>query len=196
MLPITESSAIFPTEGVGVTLPPEEELPPVAPPPLLASVLSATSVTFPALSTFEVVSFATSLLPAGVVTVTACVVSFFTVTSALSDVVSTLLPSAPLVRFSAIGAAAFTSTGVLEVTFAPAAFSFTVTGTAAVVFPSTVTFTGASIVMPERVPSTTSFTFPFDPETIIFATVAPVSTITRASPVALTVITFPFAFSR
>lgn len=112
----------FPTEGVGVTLPPEDELPPVAPPPLLASVLSATSVTFPALSTFEVVSFATSLLPAGVVTVTACVVSFFTVTSALSDVVSTLLPSAPLVRFSAIGAAAFTSTGVLEVTFAPAAF--------------------------------------------------------------------------
>lgn len=87
---------------------PEEELPPVAPPPLLASVLSATSVTFPALSTFEVVSFATSLLPAGVVTVTACVVSFFTVTSALSDVVSTLLPSAPLVRFSVIGAAAFT----------------------------------------------------------------------------------------
>ena len=150
--------------GAGVTLPPEEDPPPdVLPPPVDPPLLSplvfvVVSVTFPVLSTLEVVSFATSCVPAGVVTLITSVVSFFTATCAFSPVVSTLLPSAPLERFNEISVAAFTSTGVLEVTSAPFAVSSTLTGMAVVVFPSTATFAGALTATSPTVPSTARLT--------------------------------------
>ena len=172
------------------------------------------SVFFPSEFTLDDVPVATSCVPDGVSTLTAVAVSFFTATSVFSPVAATLLPSAPFESVREISAAAFTSTGVLDTTLAPAAFSLTLIGTAVVVFPSTEstaaaltftspifpstarsTITGAEISTASIVPDASILIFPPSCVTETFAKDAPASTIILAST-AVILIEFPFAFSR